>query len=182
MRIALDALPLTQTVTPQGWISATTNPNDDNVGLWLHDDDPAAQSWMAGESDQVGYWLLAQDNPPEPWADLGLRSGFTFLNFESSYTCFPVLPGPPVTASVATVAGYADTAFQLQYNLGSANGNWAQIRCNFNPPLDLSAYDHLRFDWRGDPDTANSLEVGLVNPATGQERIFARGYHHPSHH
>ena len=50
------------------------------------------------------------------------------------------------------------------------------------PPLDLSAFDHLRFDWRGDPDAANSLEVALVNPGTGQDNIFGRGYHHPTHH
>lgn len=182
IRIALDALPTNYTITPQGWISATTNPNDDNVGLWLHDDSSAVQSWTAGEKGQVSYWLLAQNNPPEPWAELGLRSGSTPLSFEGSYNCFLVLPGPSVTGSVTPIAGYKDTALQLQYNLGSANGNWAQIRCNFNPPLDLSTYDHLRFDWRGDPDAANSLEVGLVNPGAGQERIFARGYHHPSHH
>jgi hypothetical protein len=178
VRLALDALPLTHTVTPQGWINATTDPNDDNVSLWLHDDGPASQSWAAGQSDQAGYWLLAQDDPPEPWADLGLRSGFTFLDFEGSHTCFPVLPGPPITASVGPIAGYGDTALQLQYNIGLANGNWSQIRCNFEPPLDLSAYDHLRFDWRGDPEAANSLEVGLINPGDSQDNIFARGYHH----
>ncbi len=178
VRLALDALPLTHTVTPQGWLNATTDPNDDNVSLWLHDDGPASQSWAAGQSDQVGYWLLAQDDPPEPWADLGLRSGFTFLDFERNHTCFPVLPGPPITASVGPIAGYDDTALQLQYNIGLTNGNWAQIRCNFEPPLDLSAYDHLRFDWRGDPEAANSLEVGLINPGDGQDNIFARGYHH----
>lgn len=181
VRIALDALPTNYTITPQGWINNTTDPNDDNVSLWLHDDGPASQSWTAGQSDRVSYWLLAQDNPSEPWADLGLRSGLTLLDFEGSYNCFPVLPGPPVTGSVTPIAGYKDTALQLQYGLGSANGNWAQIRCNFTPPLDLSAYDHLRFDWRGDPGAANSLEVGLINLSAGQERIFARGYHHPTH-
>ncbi|HKZ87207.1 MAG TPA: hypothetical protein VJ793_26575 [Anaerolineae bacterium] len=183
VRIALDALPITHTVTPQGRISATTNPNNENVGLWLHDDGPASQSWTAGQTGQVSYWLLAQDNPPEPWTDLGLRSGFTFLDFEGTYNCFPVLPSDrPVTGTVAAIAGYTDRALQLNYNLGSGDGNWAQVRCNFNPPLDLSAYDHLRLDWRGDPAGANSLEVGLINPAGSQEHIFARGYHHPTHH
>ncbi|HLF27526.1 MAG TPA: carbohydrate binding domain-containing protein [Anaerolineae bacterium] len=182
VRIALDTRPLTRTITPQGWISATANPNDDNVGLWLHDDGLASQSWVAGQADRVEYWLLAQDNPPEPWADLGLRSGFTFLDFESSYNCFLVLPSDrPVTATLAPSAGYTDTALQLSYNLGSGNGNWAQARCNFDPPLDLSAYDHLRFDWRGDPAGANSLEVGLISKDGSQEHIFARGYHHPAH-
>jgi hypothetical protein len=182
VRIALDALPTDHTVTPQGWISATTNPNDDNVSLWLHDDGPASQSWTIGQSDQVGYWLLAQDNPPEPWADLSLRSGLTFLDFEGSYDCFFAHdPGQTVTGTVETIPGYTDTALQLSYDLGSTDRNWAQIRCNFDPPLDLSAYDHLRFDWRGDPDAANSLEVGLIDQVTTTQRIFGRGYHHVTH-
>lgn len=183
VRIALDALPGDHTVTPQGWISATINPDDDNIGLWLHDDGAASTSWTTGQSDRVSYWLLAQDNPPEPWADLGMRSGWTFLDFEGGHDCFFVKDaGQPTTGQVRTIASYSDAALELVYDLGGDDGNWAQIRCNFDPPLDLSAYDHLRFDWRGDPDAANSLEVGLINPGGSRERIFARGYHHASHH
>jgi hypothetical protein len=183
VRIALDALPDDRTLTQQGWISATANPNEDNVNLWLHDDGPASQSWMAGQSDRASYWSLAQDNPPEPWADLSLRSGWTFLDFEGSYNCFFVKDlGQPTSGTVKAIAGHSDTALQLEYNLGAGNGNWAQIRCDFDPPLDLSAYDHLRFDWRGDPDAANSLEVGLIDQAGITQRIFARGYHHVTHH
>ncbi|HEY4690719.1 MAG TPA: carbohydrate binding domain-containing protein, partial [Anaerolineae bacterium] len=183
VRVALDTLPAIYTVSPQGWISATTNPDDDNVGVWLHDDGPASQSWTAGQSGRTSYWLLAQDNPPEPWSDLGLRAGLNFLDFEGTYNCFPVLPSdrPGVTGTLSAIAGYSDAALQLNYNLVISNGNWAQVRCNFNPPLDLSAYDHLRFDWRGDPNAANSLEIGLINPNGSQETIFARGYHHPTH-
>jgi len=183
VRIALDALPTDHTVTPQGRISATTNPDDDNVSLWLHNDGPASQSWTAGQSDQVSYWLLAQDDPPELWADLGLRTGGTFLDFESGHNCvFVQDAGQPTTGTVGTIASYSDTALELKYGLGSEDGNWAQIRCNFDPPLNLSAYDHLRFDWRGDPDAANSLEVGLINTNASQEYIFARAYHHVTHH
>lgn len=182
VRIALDSLPTDHSITPQGWISATTNPDDDNVGLWLHDDGPASQNWTAGQSDQVSYWLFAQDNPPEPWSDLDLRSGLTFLDFEGSTNCsFINDAGQPTSGSVQAIAGYSNTALQLTYDLGTINGNWAQIRCDFDPPLDLSAYDHLRFDWRGDPDAANSIEVGLANPGPGPGRIFARGYHHVTH-
>ncbi|RME43067.1 MAG: hypothetical protein D6791_16320, partial [Chloroflexi bacterium] len=182
VRIALDALPPDRTITVRGWISATTNPSDDNVGLWLHDDGSASQSWTAGQSGQVGYWLLAQDDPPKPWADLGLRTGQTFLDFEDAFNCFFVHDvSQTVTGTVSTIPGYADTALQLDYNLGSTSGNWVQIRCNFDPPLDLSDYDHLRFDWRGDPETANSLEVGLIDQAGATQRIFARGYHHATH-
>jgi len=185
VRIALDKLPTTHTVTPQGWISSTTNPNDDNVNLWLHDDGPASISWLAGDSDTVSYWLLAQDNPPEPWSDLGLRPGLTFLNFEGSYNCFmDKQAGQPITGVVTAISGYTDTALQLDYDLGSANGNWVQIRCDFNPPLNLSAYDHLRFDWRGNPNgdplTANSIQVGLIDSLG---RFFGPAdYRHAVHH
>jgi hypothetical protein len=182
LRVALDVLPTDGAITAQGWISATSDPNQDNVSLWLHDDDPGSESWVAGQSDQVSYWLLAQDDPPEPWSDLGLRSGYTWLDFEEVYNCFAVLPGSRVTGTVAPLLGYTDTALELNYDIGDDVGAWAQIRCNFDPPLDLSAYDHLRFDWRGDPAAGNSLEVGLINPGYGQERIFARGYHHATHH
>jgi hypothetical protein len=183
VRIVLDDLPANYTITPQGLIGATTDPNDDNVSLWLHDDGPVSSSWRAGQIGQTGYWLLAQDDPPEPWVEMDLRTGLTFLDFEGSDNCFPVRDvAQSTTAELAAVDGYTDHALQLSYALGSSSGNWAQVRCNFNPPLNLSAYDHLRFDWRGDPATANSLEVGLINPATGGENIFARGYHHPTQH
>ena len=167
-RIALDELPASHTITLQGYITATTNPNDDNVNVWLHDDNPSAASWQAGEHDQIGYWLLAQDNPPEPWGDLGLRPGLTFLNFEASHNCsMGKEAGQPTTGTVGTINGYQDTALELNYNLGSINGAWVQIRCDFSPPLNLSPYDHLRFDWRGNrngnPLTANSLQVGLID-------------------
>jgi hypothetical protein len=111
-----------------------------------------------------------------------LRSGRTFLDFETVATCAPVIPGSPVTAEVATIAGYNDTALQLNYDLGSVDGNWAQIRCNFDPPLDLSTYDHLRLEWRGATASSNSIQIGLINPVTGGKRIFARVYHHATHH
>jgi len=179
VRITLDDLPTTHTITAQGWIDVSTNPNEDKVGLWLHDDGPASVSWLIGQSDQVSYWLLAQDNPPEPFADLSLRPGSTFLNFEGTYNCFPVKDAAQSTAAtVSSISGFTDTALQLNYNLGNSNNNWAQVRCNFNPPLNLSAYDHLRFEWRGNPAAGNSLQVGLISPSAGGENIFARGYHH----
>lgn len=183
VRIALDALPADRTITPQGWISATPDPNNDNVDLWLHDDGSASQSWSAGQSAQISYWLLAQDNPPEPWADLGLRSGLTFLNFEGAFNCYPVRdPGQSTSASVRTIAGYTDTSLQLDYDLGTGDGNWAQVRCDFNPPLDLHSYDHLRIDWRGDPNAGNSIQVALITRDAIGDHIFARGYHHATHH
>jgi len=180
LRLALDGMPQVGTVTPRGWISATTDPDQDNVGLWLHGD--GATSWEAGQSDSMAYTILAEDDPPEPWIALGLRTGLTFLDFEEQADCsFVHDPGQGTTGSLDTIAGYTDTALELSYDLEDADGNWAQIRCDFDPPLDLSAYDHLRFDWRGDPDAANSLEVGLIDRSGASERIFARGYHHAAH-
>lgn len=183
VRITMDELPVGHNLTPQGRIEATTDPSADNVNLWLHDDNLQVQNWIPNQSDQISYWLLAEDDPPEPWESLDLRSGFTFQDFEGSYNCFPVQPAElPISAAVGTISGYSDTALELTYDLGSGDGNWAQVRCDFDPPLDLSAYDHLRIDWRGDPEAANSLQVGLVNKIAGQDSIFARGYHHASHH
>jgi len=179
VRIALDALPNDHTITPQGWISATTDPNEDNVGLWLHDDGTASESWTPGQGAQISYWLLAQDNPPDPWGDLGLHNGLTFLDFEGAYTCYPVRDlNQPTTAVMRAIAGYTGTALQLDHDLGTGNGNWAQLRCDFDPPIDLSTYDHLRFEWRGDPNAGNSLQVALITRDADGDHIFARGYHH----
>ena len=185
LRVALDVAATAPgpTVTPQGWIDSTTDPNDDNVGLWLHDDDPAVTSWSIGEAGQVSYWLVAQDDPPDPWADLGLRPGMTFLDMEGGESCVFVRDaGQSTSGALADIAGYASGAKELIYDLGSADGNWAQIRCDFAAPLDLSAHDHLRFEWRGDPAAANSLEVALISEvAPGEDRIFGRGFHHATH-
>jgi hypothetical protein len=176
VRIALDALDPARAVSAQAYVTPTTNPNDDNVGAWLADGSAEAASWTAGESGSASYWLAAQDDPPEPWGDLGLRPGLTFLDFEGTSNC-QVVHHPSASGSLQTIAGYTGQALQLDYDVGSGNGNWSQVRCDFSPALDLSAYDHLRFDWRGS-SAGNSLEVGLINP---EGKIFARGYHHPTH-
>ncbi|HET6443398.1 MAG TPA: carbohydrate binding domain-containing protein [candidate division Zixibacteria bacterium] len=182
VRISLDFLPDEHAVSPQGWINPSSDPNDDNVGLWLNDNGLASQSWLVGQSDTVSYWLIAQDDPLEPWVDLGLRAGQTFLDFESVYDCFFVHDGDQGTSgAVRTIAGYSDTSLEMAYDLGDSDGNWVQLRCNFNPPLDLSDADHLRFDWRGDPQAANSLEIGLVNPGDDQEHIFGHQFQYATH-
>jgi hypothetical protein len=176
VRIVLDAP--TPSITPQGHITATSDPNDDNVNAWLYDGRPSSATWTAGKTDNIGYWLLAQDNPPDPWAELGLRPGQTFLKFNGTPNC-RLVKSVGTTGKVVAGNGYVDKALRLSYNLGTTNGNWAQIRCDFNPPLNLSAYDHLRFEWLGALKAANSLEIGLINPSGN---IFARGYHHVTHH
>jgi hypothetical protein len=175
VRIALDALDPARLVAAQAFLTPTTNPNHDNFNAWLADGSTAAASWTAGESGSASYWLTAQDDPPDPWGDLGLRSGLTFLDFEGASDC-QVVQHPSASGSIQAIAGYTGQAKELDYDLGTGNGNWIQIRCDFSPAVDLSAFDHFRFDWRGSA-AGNSLEVGLVNP---EGNIFARGYHHPT--
>jgi hypothetical protein len=64
LRIVIDNVSEESILVPQGWINKTTNPNDDNVGLWIHDDGNASVSWKKGQEGHIGYCLLAQDNPP----------------------------------------------------------------------------------------------------------------------
>jgi hypothetical protein len=65
VRVLLDSLPTdpARTITPQGHIAPTDDPNDDNVGLWLQDDYRAGNGLLVGQSVTLGYRLLAQDNP-----------------------------------------------------------------------------------------------------------------------
>jgi hypothetical protein len=64
MRIVLDGLYDGAILVPQGWIQDTNDPNDDCVGLWIHDDGAASANWSKGQVGRIGFWLLAQDNPP----------------------------------------------------------------------------------------------------------------------
>jgi hypothetical protein len=192
-RIALDYLPTDRTITPQGNIEGGhTKPADtDNVGVWLHDDGLASVSWSTGQTASIGYWLIAQDNPPDPWADLGLRSGLTLVDFDgisASATCNAAgSPNTAINDFTPSFPGYTGNAAQIDYDLGTGtanNNNYVQIKCVFSQPVDLSAYDHLRFDWRGsptaNPDLANSLEVGIVD---SQGNHFDRlNYRHAAHH
>jgi len=50
-----------QTV-PQGYITRSSDPNNDNVGLWLNNE-AAPVSFSIGMSGKVDYTLAAQDNP-----------------------------------------------------------------------------------------------------------------------
>ena len=68
IRLRLDGLPAEDTITPQGWVSDTSDPYQQNVSLWLHDDRASIQQWAIGQSDQISYWFMARDNtfPNEP--------------------------------------------------------------------------------------------------------------------
>jgi hypothetical protein len=64
VRVCVDPRPAGRTFTPGGYLAATTNPNDDNVGLWLQDDHRASVGFATGEEDRIAYWIVAQDDLP----------------------------------------------------------------------------------------------------------------------
>jgi exo-beta-1,3-glucanase (GH17 family) len=55
---------LASQTTPRGYLTCSTNPNDDNMGLWLNND--TATSFSSGQSNTVSYILISQDNPLLP--------------------------------------------------------------------------------------------------------------------
>ena len=67
--------------------------------------------------------------------------------------------------SPTIVPGLNGQALQLNYNLGTAKGAWVQLRYDYNPGLDISGGDHLRFYYTG--TTTNTLEVGLTSSEPG---------------
>ncbi len=71
------------------------------------------------------------------------------------------------SALLASVPGCRDRAVQLNYDLGEARNAWAQLRRDFNPPLNLSAFDHLRLRYRG--TARNTIEIGMVG---SDDRIY----------
>lgn len=60
--ILLDDPLLATECTPQGWIRDTSDPNDDNVGLWIHFDN-ASLEWNIWDGNSISYRLIARDNP-----------------------------------------------------------------------------------------------------------------------
>jgi len=58
------------------------------------------------------------------------------------------------------VEGRDGKALQLTYSLDKCNNSYVEVVFTFDPPIDLSSYDHLVIDWRGNR-TANSLNVGM---------------------
>jgi len=87
-----------------------------------------------------------------------------------------VIGGGAISATLTTVPGLQGLALQLDYNLGTSTGAWVQLRRDFDPPLDLSAGDHLRFFHTG--TTPNTLEVGLVH---GSQNYFGSGWNEATH-
>jgi hypothetical protein len=77
-------------ITPQGYVTCSTNENDDNVGVWLNDDS-TPMNFTAGMTADTKYILRAQDNPdpiPTPvlqtYNSIGSQDGWILESSESS--------------------------------------------------------------------------------------------------
>lgn len=102
------------------------------------------------------------------------------LDFEETYDCFPI-KSKDARGVFQEITGQTGKAVELTYDLGNEIGSWIQIRCNFDPPLDLSNYNNFRFDWRGELNAANSLEVAFFNPGGNGDYIFGQKYTNLTH-
>lgn len=122
-----------------------------------------------------GTQIISQAVPPTP--PCGSLNGI-IINSMNSTTGWNVGAGNGASApQLTTTSGYTGTAVQMNYNLGTNKGAWAQMRIDFNPPLDISAGDHLRFIYTGTGD--NSIEIGMVsteNPQITSPNYFASSW------
>jgi exo-beta-1,3-glucanase (GH17 family) len=62
-RMTLADAALARAASVQGYLGASSDPNDDTVDVWWHDDRPDATRWTAGESACVDYTLTASADP-----------------------------------------------------------------------------------------------------------------------
>lgn len=62
LRLVLDPDLYVGHFTPQGWLTPSTNPNDDNVGLWIHWDS-APETFDLGATGIFTYTIEATDDP-----------------------------------------------------------------------------------------------------------------------
>ena len=107
----------------------------------------------------------------------GTLDGITIDSMEEVGDWYVMMGNGAISATLTTVTGCTDQAVQLSYNLGVTSGAWVQLRHDFDPPLDLSAGDHLRFFHRG--TTTNTLEVGLVSIT--DENYFGSSWNEATH-
>ncbi len=82
-----------------------------------------------------------------------------------------------ISCTLSIVDGYQKNAIELKYDLGILKGAWVQIRYDFNPPLNLSDGDHIRFYYKG--TTKNTLEIGMVSNA--DQNYFASNWESVTH-
>jgi hypothetical protein len=132
---------------------------------------PGVEGSAGAANAPVTNASLSQAAPCEP------PGGVIIDSMENAGFWTPLTGNGAVSAAFSSVPGYQGQAIQLNYDLGSTTGAYAQLRRDFATPLDLSAADHLRFFFKG--TAANTLEVGLVSDAG--ENYFATGWSHVTH-
>jgi hypothetical protein len=88
-------------------------------------------------------------------------SGTIIDSMESIGDWHELMGSGAISTSLITVDGYNNKAIELSYDLGSSKGAWAQIRCDFATPINISNGDHIRFYYKG--TAKNTLEIGLVS-------------------
>ncbi len=103
--------------------------------------------------------------------------GITIDSMETVGDWYVMMGNGAISATLSAVPGCTGQALQLDYNLGTSTGAWVQLCRDFDPPLDLSSGDHLRFSHRG--TTVNTLEVGLVSSAG--ENYFGVSWNEATH-
>ncbi|MBZ0292534.1 MAG: terpene cyclase/mutase family protein [Anaerolineae bacterium] len=112
-----------------------------------------------------------------PTAPCGTLDGTIVDSMETTGDWSVISGGGAISGSLSSVSGYNGQALQLNYDLGTNPGAWVQVRRDFNPPLDWSAGDHLRFLHMG--TAANTVEIGLVSAAG--ENFFGSSWNEASH-
>src|SRR5205823_5877000 len=111
------------------------------------------------------YALRAQAvNPPWPYQCGDGRVDTVIDNFDQvspwTYCCsFPPAIAPATLSSIQGCSGNA-----LAINFDITGGDWIIVLRNFNPPVDLSKYTHLRLPMRGSNLNAHhNVEVKLFD-------------------
>lgn len=103
IRILLDSSLTPEQFTPQGFLSVSTDPNNDNVGLWIHFD-ATASMFNAGDSGSFTFTVEATDDPsglvPTPSCTLqgdlnqdGSVRGDDIAGYLRAKLCRPPAPG-----------------------------------------------------------------------------------------
>jgi hypothetical protein len=62
IRICLDPATAGHDTRVQGYVARTSNPNNDNAGIWVDDQTRAVTGWRSGETEVVTYRVVAQDD------------------------------------------------------------------------------------------------------------------------
>lgn len=134
----------------------------------------AVGTWSPASAASQSQSPAAALPPVDPAC--GLLGGITIDAMESTDGWSKSTGNSAISVALKTGPGFANLGFQVDYNLGSTPGAYVQIKREYNIPLDLSTYDHLRFLYKG--NAKNTMEVGLV---TADGNYFATPWNNVTH-